>query len=201
MTAGAATSVTRDGATLNGGLTDMGTAESVQVSFQYGTTSGSYANETTPVTKDAVPASLSAAITGLTGGTTYYFRVKAVGDATGYSDELSFTTPTNSDPVVDLGSDVSIVEGQTFALNGSFTDPDANTWTATVNYGDGTGVQNLALTGKTFNLSRLYGDNGTFTVTVTIDDGEGGIDSDSWSSTVTNAPRLCACPAWHWVSG
>ena len=51
--------------------------------------------------------------------------------------------------------------------SGSFTDPGADTWTATVDYGDGSGVQALTLTDKTFNLSHTYADNGSYTVTVT----------------------------------
>jgi len=40
----------------------------------------------------------------------------------------------------------------------TFTDPGADTWTANVNYGDGSGVQPLVLTGKTFSLSHVYAD-------------------------------------------
>jgi polyhydroxyalkanoate synthesis regulator phasin len=39
-----------------------------------------------------------------------------------------------------------------------------------VNYGDGSGVLPLALTGKTFTLSHTYLNPGTFTVTVTVQD-------------------------------
>ena len=54
-------------------------------------------------------------------------------------------------------------ENSIFAQSGSFTDPGADTWTATVDYGDGYGVQSLALVGKTFGLSHTYVDNGNFT--------------------------------------
>jgi len=39
-----------------------------------------------------------------------------------------------------------------------------------VDYGDGSGVTALALTGKTFSLSHVYANAGTFTVTVRISD-------------------------------
>ena len=45
----------------------------------------------------------------------------------------------NVNPIVDAGSNGSINEGSTFSSSGSFSDPGADTWTATVNYGDGSG--------------------------------------------------------------
>ena len=53
-------------------------------------------------------------------------------------------------------------EGDTFTyLTGSFTDPVGTAWTGTVNYGDGTPIQPLAINpvAKTFTLSHLYADN------------------------------------------
>ena len=43
--------------------------------------------------------------------------------------------------------------------------------TATVNYGDNSGVQPLTLSGKSFTLSHTYSQTGSFTVTVTVNDG------------------------------
>ena len=56
---------------------------------------------------------------------------------------------------IDAGS-VSVA-GSTFTATGSFTDPGQQTYTATVNYGDGSGVQPLALSAdNTFALDHLY---------------------------------------------
>jgi uncharacterized repeat protein (TIGR01451 family) len=75
-------------------------------------------------------------------------------------------------PVVSLGADVSLGVGQTLSRAGSFVDPGADTWTATVNYGDGTGTQPLALNAdKTFALGHRYTQAGTCTVTVNVSDG------------------------------
>ena len=41
-------------------------------------------------------------------------------------------------------TDATITAGGTFSQGGSFTDPDADTWTATVDYGDGAGPAPLA---------------------------------------------------------
>ena len=70
--------------------------------------------------------------------------------------------PSTPDPT-------SVNEGATFTSSGSFTDPGADTWTATVDYGDGSGDQPLSLgPDKTFTLSHVYADNGRYTVTVTV---------------------------------
>lgn len=59
-------------------------------------------------------------------------------------------------------------------FGGSFVDPDADAWTAAVDYGDGTGPQPLALNpDKTFALRHTYADEGPHAVTVTLDDGHG----------------------------
>jgi hypothetical protein len=68
----------------------MGTATSVEVSFQWGLTT-SYGNETTAQTLNtAGPFSFN--ITGLTPATTYHFIAKAVGDGTAYGSDMTFTT-------------------------------------------------------------------------------------------------------------
>ena len=70
------------------------------------------------------------------------------------------------------GGQPELDEGDTFTATGSFTDPGADAWTATVDYGDGTGSQPLALNAdKTFALEHTYLDNGDFTVTVRVFDG------------------------------
>lgn len=63
------------------------------------------------------------------------------------------------------------LRGETYSAAGSFTDPGDDSWIATVNYGDGTGTNALALSGKSFSLSHTYSTLGTFTVTVTVSDG------------------------------
>jgi hypothetical protein len=71
--------------------------------------------------------------------------------------------------------------------DGYFTDPGADTWTGTVDYGDGSGVQPLTLTTeKTFPISHVYTDNGTYTVTFTITDDDGGIGTHTATVTVNN---------------
>jgi len=67
----------------------------------------------------------------------------------------------------------TILPGEGYAASGSFSDPDPDSWTATVDYGEG-GVQSLALSGNSFSISHTYGSAGDFAVTVTVRDDDGG---------------------------
>lgn len=97
----------------------------------------------------------------------------------------------NVAPTVDASSDATIDEGSVFAQSGSFADPDPDTWTATVNYGDGSGIQPLALTGRTFTLNHTYVDDGINAVEVCVTDDVGGIGCDTVTVTVSNvAPTV-----------
>jgi prepilin-type N-terminal cleavage/methylation domain-containing protein len=91
VTTSAATNITGNSATLNGSLTSLGTATTVNVYFQYGLDSN-YGSNTAQQPKD-VTGNFSASISGLSKKTTYHFRAVAVGDGiTIYGNDLSFKT-------------------------------------------------------------------------------------------------------------
>ena len=69
--------------------------------------------------------------------------------------------------------------GAALAAAGSFDDPGHDTWTATVDYGDGGGPRPLALSGRSFALSHRYSRSGTYTVTVSVSGDDGGTGSDT----------------------
>ncbi|HEX3012112.1 MAG TPA: MBG domain-containing protein [Syntrophomonadaceae bacterium] len=98
---------------------------------------------------------------------------------------LTIVESTSQPPIVDAGGDAAL-EGNDFSRAGSFSDDDSNTWTATVDYGDGTGRQDLVLTGTTFNLSHTYADKGVFTVNVAIIDDGNAVGSATFSVTINN---------------
>jgi hypothetical protein len=81
----------------------------------------------------------------------------------------------NVAPAVTAGSDKTIAVGDTFTGSGSFTDPGADAaWTATVDYGDGSGSAALALNAnKTFSLAHAYTAVGAYTITVQVTDKDG----------------------------
>ncbi len=72
----------------------------------------------------------------------------SVFDGSATSTDTATVTVNNVAPTVDAGLDETIVEGGTFSSSGSFTDPGTDTWTATVNYGDGSGAQSLTLSAR-----------------------------------------------------
>jgi hypothetical protein len=80
----------------------------------------------------------------------------------------------------------TLLTGETYNKAGSFTDPGADPWSATVDYGDGSGTTALTLTGKTFSLSHVYAGVGTFTVTVGVSDDH--VTSTSSASVVVWSP-------------
>jgi uncharacterized delta-60 repeat protein len=67
--------------------------------------------------------------------------------------------------------------GDTYSANGSFVDADSTSWTGTVDYGDGSGAQPLALSGTSFALSHAYQQPGTYTLTVAVTDDQGAATS------------------------
>jgi hypothetical protein len=103
---------------------------------------------------------------------TFVVRVTLTDAANQSASQLLQITVNNVAPAVQAGNNVTISEGDTVTRTGSFADPGAEAWTATVDYGDGSGVQPLPLgADKTFTLSHTYGDNGTYPVTVRVSDG------------------------------
>jgi phosphodiesterase/alkaline phosphatase D-like protein len=85
-----ATKVRCTSATLNGVLDSLGTAESVEVSFEWGI-STAYGDETT-VQVMTTAGSFNATLTGLRPNTTYRFRAMAIGHGNAYGDDVVFTT-------------------------------------------------------------------------------------------------------------
>jgi Tol biopolymer transport system component/pimeloyl-ACP methyl ester carboxylesterase len=94
----------------------------------------------------------------------------------------------NVAPVVSAGGDAEIQTGETFARSVSFSDLGPDTWTATVDFGDGTGVQSLPLAGTSFELSHRYTEIGKYHVAVTVSDDDGGKGSATFTVTVSQQP-------------
>ena len=142
VAASGATDIGADSATLNGNLVDMGSAATIDISFEWGITSGALDQETTARVMTST-AAFSADLTGLAADTDFFFRAKAVGDGTTYSAEQTFKTGTTP-PTVTTGA-ATDVTGTTAILNGSLDDlgtsADVDTffeWGLTTAYGNET---------------------------------------------------------------
>jgi hypothetical protein len=86
-----------------------------------------------------------------------------------------FVTVHNVPPTIVLPGDVTLGLNGLLVVAGHFTDPGVNDgWTATVDYGDGSGVQPLNLNpAQRFLLQHCYERPGTYRVTATITDNDG----------------------------
>src|ERR1051325_118266 len=74
-------------------------------------------------------------------------------------------------PVVNAGPDGTVIAGINFGSSGSFTDVNQEqTWTGSVNWGDGTSSPLTLTASKTFNFNHVWINPGNYTVTVTITD-------------------------------
>lgn len=92
----------------------------------------------------------------------------------------------NVAPSVDAGLDVFLTAGSSFMSTGSFIDPGVDTWTATIDFGDGSALAPLGLNADgTFALSHVYAGTpgAAFVGTVTVTDDEGGVGSDIFAVT------------------
>ena len=147
-----ATGIRTTAATLNGNLDGLGAADSVDVSFEWGTTTD-YGNETTPVVRTE-NGGITADLSGLAPNTTYHFRVKAVGhDGTVYGPDQQFTT--GPAPPVATTSDAAKIKTTSATLRGSLdslgTAPTVSVsfeWGPTISYGSETTPESKTASGK-----------------------------------------------------
>jgi PKD repeat protein len=110
-----------------------------------------------------------------------------------YFSKATTVAVANIAPTFDVGlATESINEGQGIFRSIIILDPGTDTFTATVDYGDGTGVQPLSVQGgNNIVLSHTYGDDGTFTVTVNVTDDDGAATTNTFTVNAANvAPVL-----------
>jgi len=108
------------------------------------------------------------------------------------SDYITTDTDTaditiyNVAPSVNAGPDQTANEGDTVSFSGDFTDPGSDdTHTIEWDFGDG------STTLGTLTPIHVYGDNGLYTVTLTVTDDDGGVGTDTLTVTVNNvAPSI-----------
>jgi PKD repeat protein len=116
-----------------------------------------------------------------------YAVVLTVTDNDGLTDVATTTIDVaNVPPIIDALAEIALTVGDTATLPGSFTDPGLDVWTATIDWGDGSGPAPLALTGTTFTASHPYAAPGSFTATVRISDDHA---TATRTALITVAPR------------
>jgi DNA/RNA endonuclease G (NUC1) len=164
---GSVLSLTGAGSDPDLGRTDMSRTEALSFSWSFG--DGTTAFGATPTKTFANNGTYTVTLT--------------VTDAFGWEATATQTIAIDNVPpaVAPIGG-ATILPNETYSATGSFSDPGADSWTATVDYGDGSVSQSLVLSGKSFSLSHAYATPGTFTVTVSVND---GLEIVSRTATVT----------------
>lgn len=117
-----------------------------------------------------------------------YTVILTVEDPAGMIDLATQTvTVNNVAPSVSLDGMSDALTGDPSAGSGSFSDPGADTWSLTVDYGDGSPAVTIAdVPEGSFPLGHIYADDGDYTVTVTVDDGDGGVTTATTTAHIIN---------------
>jgi PKD repeat protein len=181
--------------TASAGFTDAGTADTHTCSINWG--DGSPASVGT-VTQGAGSGSCSGSHAYADEGTgSYTVTITITDDDGGSGNNSASHSVTNVPPVVAVPTTNSPTnEGVSASVTATFTDAGtADVHTCSVNWGDGspveTGTVSEASGSGSCTDTHVYGDNGSFTVTVTINDGDGGVTSNSTTHVVNNvAPTV-----------
>lgn len=115
----------------------------------------------------------------------YTINVTLADSQGGTLDGSALVHVLNVDPTIGTINVGTGDEGQLIAFDATATDPGDDTLTYTWDFGDGTGAQ----VGQ--NVDHAYADNGDFTVTLTVTDGDGGEAIGIATASVTNvAPTI-----------
>ena len=140
-------------------------------------------NDTNVATVTINPTTRVATITGVDGPGSTTVTLTATDGGALQASTIVDVTVNNVAPIVDLGAAARIQLSDTFDRVASFTDPGADSWTFSVGFGDIEGPSLLFPVldpiNKTIRLRHTYTSAGTFTVTLTVFDGNGGSGTSS----------------------
>ena len=205
VTTGSATGIFSTAAVLAGTLTGLGASPSVNVSFEYGTTTA-YGSTTTPQAM-AAAAGFTAGLTGLTPGTTYHFRAKATdGASTVTGLDASFTTLTPVLTVV-TGSAAGITTS-TATLSGTLSDMGSYSgvsvsfdYGTTTSYGSATSVQARTSTGTFASTISGLSAGTTYHFRAKATGGSSTVYGSDVTFTTSSQTGGCSSGCCHWFYG
>ncbi|MFA5366979.1 MAG: PKD domain-containing protein [Dehalococcoidia bacterium] len=160
----------------NGSFTDPGTLDTHTIVWNFG-------DGTPAVTGTLTPTH------AFTAGGSYTVTLTVTDDDGGIGAD-TLTVHVNNPPVADTGGPYTGNEGSVITFNGSTSyDPDGIITVYSWNFGDGSAT----VTGIA--PAHAYGDNGIYTVTLTVTDNNGAIGTAATAATIANvAPTVNAGP-------
>jgi hypothetical protein len=133
--------------------------------------------------------SMSYVHTNLDATKSYYYSAFSYDTSNNYSQTAhAFAQPLPPDPDAPVISSFTVTPsslnnpGETTTFNCSATDPNGDTLTYTINFGDGTA------SGSGSQVVHTYAVQGTYTATVTVSDGNGNSVGQSLQVTVNDLP-------------
>jgi PKD repeat protein len=116
----------------------------------------------------------------------YHIMITIV-DSSGGEAVAGWEVMVGSLAPVDAGPDGVVDEGSEFCSSGFILDADSPTYSAVVDYYDGSPIESLVLNeGNTFDLSHTYSEDGVYTLMVTIFNEGMEYGSDTATVTVNN---------------
>jgi hypothetical protein len=181
-------------AILNGAITDAGTSDTETLSVDWGDGTG----PEILALGLARQFSLSHQYLNDAPGNGYFINVNSTDKDGGVGSASGSAVVVNAAPANLSLNSGSIIEGDTFTLAGSFTDPGAlDTHTVVIDWGDGSGTTTFTLPAGalTFSASHQYLDNppgDSASVGVTVTDDDGASAASSTVVTIANAPPTMA---------
>ncbi|MEW6536844.1 MAG: PKD domain-containing protein [Candidatus Auribacterota bacterium] len=111
-----------------------------------------------------------------------------VTNANNLSDtDTAVVTFLNAAPVLSLPASASGLVNETLAVSSvTYSDAGADTHTASINWGDGTAVDQFSVSNGTIPCSHVYANAGNYIITVTVTDDDGAIDVAECAVTITD---------------
>ncbi len=135
---------------------------------------------------DATGATPSFSAAALDGPTSLTVKVQMTDDLGLTGTDTATLNVTNVAPTVAPSfSAASAGCGVASVLSGTVSDPAAaDTFTAVVNWGDGSAVESVTVSNRAFSASHTYVKAGTYTATVTVTDDDGGSETKTATTAV-----------------